>query len=864
MANNFLNKVFDFGVSIAEDPNNIKNTGEFVLDTLKGIKSSVEQTAKDFGLISEPIPSNSIVSDRRRPWEKASDEIKDYINVLTNENRIGHQQAVQDLVFDLITAYGGGSAGAKALQMAKPIVSEALNILKNKGLRAFENFMNNKIGQIRYNKVKKITNNNSNEPKNINKVTFKDLMNDPKYRKIKKDYDVITPEEYLNKYVTKQDWEWASAKDIEELLKNKDYVMSNLDEYFRLTGKDYDTITPEEYLRIISKKADDEISLEEYLKLFENENEIDEALNNVVYDKYSKANEQFKNYVRDFIKTNKKDTSKLSKEEQKLWNLVEQNKEELSKLAQNVGVTSKDEIPKLLKFAKQMNEILKNSPANIRAIAKGLSPITLGATGLSVYDLYQAFKEGGDDLLPRVVRDVTGAASTFIPGGALAKIIYGSLGYAGGDKLTREAMRRLGFDNKNPNMQSEYDTGMAYPQLNEFIDEYQTGQSGRRYHVVGDRIYAFDTGQPVNVQQAINDINARLSFEDQQLQDKIKQTENQLLDINQALQQGYNIPQETVQQAVQNYQELQQLTQQRPQQYDLSDYQPNIDLVEQVRQEDNQREQALRDNGQQAFDQQIINMILDPRRYQQQVNPQVTYAKLFNQVAQDTYNALNNFITPTSVLPEYEQYKMAVAQGKAIGMMNEQQFLEATKLRAMQQLAPQIQQTTNTLLRQYQQVHPGVDNETLLKLLDYDLDRRTQIETERNNYAGNILEAYKAQETARHNVTGEAIDQFKAQEQQRSNLATENINAQNAISSRLNAITNQQAEQRQQQLMPYQQANYLGQTIINSAMSDTPMTEVINSNPELFKEVFPGTIQRQQYNQIVLPPANYGRNKNKN
>ena len=821
--------------------NSNSSVGETFMNGLSGVISGGRE-ALDYLQKNIQRRSQELQNLPDTPFNKFMKNVDNYFSTLTFDTSAKGDQARTQLLIELgLAFFPYGKVTKEISKRLEPIAKEAIKVWNTSGRRAATKFFTDNVAKLRNTEVNKVLKNPSTkkviqqETKEVVEEQVKNTFTNPKLEREYQNYITRFPK------ATKEQFATHLQRNNKELY---NYFQRESDKFVRPTTTSTrpqttssDTVTAEEFLNM----PDNSTLSQEASRIFNGR--VTDALN----------------------KINNTNINKVAPEERKLVQLVKQNTEELKKLAKATNVTNAKELPNLLKFADQMNKILKNSPANIKAVAKGLSPITLGATGLSVYDLYQAFKEGGNDLLPRVVRDATGVASTFIPGGALAKIIYGSLGYVGGDKLTREAMRRLGFDNRNTNMQAEYDTGMAYPGLNEFIDEYQTGQSGRRYHVVGDRIYAFDTGQPVNVQQAINDVNARLAFEDQQLQDKIKQTENQLLDINQALQQGYNVPQETVQQAVQNYQELQQQSQQRPQQYDLSNYQPDIDLVEQVRQEDQQREQVIRANGQQAFDQQIINMILDPRRYQQQqVNPQITYAKLFNQVAQDTYNALDNFITPTSVLPEYEQYKMAIAQGNAIGMMNEQQFLEATKLRAMQQLAPQIQQTTNTLLQQYQQVHPGVDNETLLKLLDYDLDRRAQIETERNNYAGNVLDAYKAQETARHNVAGEAVEQFKAQEQQRSNLSTENINAQNAISSRLNALTNQQAEQRQQQLVPYQQANYLGQTIINSAMSDMPMDQVLNSNPELFKQVFPGTQQRQQYNQIVLPPTNYGRNNRNN
>ena len=856
MANNFLNKIYDFGVSIAEDPNNINNTGEFVLDTLKGIKSGVEQTARDLGLISEPIPSNSIVSDKRRPWEKASDEIKDYINVLTNENRIGHQQAVQDLVFDLITAYGGGSAGAKAVQMAKPIVSEALNVLRSKGIRAFENFMNNKIGQIKYNKVKNI------EDKEIVNTTNDLTYKTSKTKNLKNNKTEYKTEVYKNNqkvgefdYVLNKNNNTINIKDqwVVEDLQGKGVGTSTINEIKNIhntnkIGAGLKTESGEKFLTSLSNKG-----LIERVNIDMNDlDEIDEALNSSLIrsQEYKQASEQFKNYVQNFIKTNKKDTSKLSKEEQKLWNLVEKNKEELSKLAQSVGVTSKDEIPKLLKFAKQMNEILKNAPANIKAIVSKSAPVTLGATGLSVYDLYQEFKSGGDNLLPTVVRDASGIASTLLPGGPIAKILYAGLGYVGGDRLTRAAYKKLGLNYENNNMKAEYETGMAYPQLYEFVPEYQTGMSGRKYHVVGDRIYAFDTGKAVNVNQAIEDINQKLAYDDQQILDKTRQVENQINDIQQAIASGYEVPQETVQSVYKQYQDLQNAVAQGGTRYNITDYDIEKDLVEQVQAEQTQQPQTAQSN-QGLFEQSLVDMVLNPPK-RARINQEQLYKDLFNKIAQQTYDALDNYYSPEGMAIAYNDYQRNTLLGRNLGLTQDQ-FIKAKKLEAMQQLAPQIQKTAQTLVEKAETENIGPDADTIIKLLEWNVKRTNANETIRNNYANNLINSYKAEETARHNVAGENIDLAKLNETQRSNLVKENIDQYNALSSRMNALTNQQEAKIKQDLVPYQQSNYLGQFLINSSMTDLPMDQILNSNPQLFSKVLPGTATNN-HTQINLKP----------
>lgn len=58
---------------------------------------------------------------------------------------------------------------------------------------------------------------------------------------------------------------------------------------------------------------------------------------------------------------------------------------------------------------------------------------------------------------------------------------------------------------------------MAYPDLESYVPEYLTGVSGRKYHVVGEKIYDFSTGKPVNVNEALTDADNYLTMQTQKI-----------------------------------------------------------------------------------------------------------------------------------------------------------------------------------------------------------------------------------------------------------------------------------------------------------------------------------------------------------
>lgn len=562
----------------------------------------------------------------------------------------------------------------------------------------------------------------------------------------------------------------------------------------------------------------------------------------------NKLKSDIKGSIDDTIKkfTQRANNPKLSPEERSFAQMVRDNAQKMKNLADDLGIKDKKEIPNLIKFVKQTGDIVKNAPENIRRAAQGLPLVTMGATGLSVYDLYQAFKEGGNNLIPSIVSNTAGVASTFIPGGTLAKMLYAGLGYQVGDRLTRAAMQKLGVQQEIPDeIKREYESGMAYPRLSEELSqvgEFPVGLSGRKYHVVGDRIYSFDTGRPVPVQQAINDINEQIAYEDQQVIDATRQAEAQLANLQQMQQSGYDVAPQQVQQAQRNYNSLMNtVANLKNRNINLNDYDASGDLVAQVQAE----------NG-------VIPAAGAAEVVPQYQAPAIDYNQLYedvyNQVAQRTFDQLDQYINPRGLAVDYNQYMLNVTAGLA-PYMNINDYVQYRKMQAMPAAHQAIDQQAKSIIQNY----INAEKEAFARyesMRDYGLEVRKQNEVERAGFTGDLINAYKAEETGRHNlVTEEQGAQGLDIEQQRANIAA-------------------QTEARQQSLLPFQQAATATEALMNAGFSDVPLDTILNSNPQLFQQVYPGTVQpsaqqravaqerRQQsfrpFQNINIPQINFG------
>lgn len=513
--------------------------------------------------------------------------------------------------------------------------------------------------------------------------------------------------------------------------------------------------------------------------------------------------------------TQRANNPRLSPEERSFAQMVKDNAQKMKSLADDLGVKDKKEIPNLIKFVKQTGDIVKNAPENIRRAARGLPLVTMGATGLSVYDLYQAFKEGGNNLIPSIVSNAAGVASTFIPGGTIAKMLYAGLGYTIGDRLTRAAMQKLGVQQEiSDEMKREYESGMAYPRLSEELSqvgEFPVGLSGRKYHVVGDRIYSFDTGRPVPVQQAIDDINEQLAYEDQQVLDATRQAEAQLANLQQMQQSGYNVAPQQIEQAQRNYNSLMNtVANLKNRNVNLNDYDASGDLVAQV-----QAENGIIP----AVGAAEVNSF--PEYQAPTIDFNQLYENVYNQVAQRTYDQLDQYINPRGLALEYNNYMLQVANSQA-PYMSIDDFVATKKMQAMPAAHQAIDQQAKAIIQNYIQAEQEAFNR-YTNMRDYALEVRKQNEVERAGFTDDVINAYKAEETGRHN------------------LVTEAQGAQGLDIEQQRADTAAQTEARQQSLLPYQQAATATEALMNAGYSDVPLDTILNSNPQLFQKVFPAT-----------------------
>lgn len=511
--------------------------------------------------------------------------------------------------------------------------------------------------------------------------------------------------------------------------------------------------------------------------------------------------------------------------EKELIGLVKENASMIKNLADEVGVKSAKEIPNLLKFTKEFGDILKNAPANIKAQATGNKMALLANTGLSVYDLYQAYKDNDGTLLPRLGANAVRIAGGLIPGNTILKVLYGQLGYTGADKLARAALRRIDAGPKpDEQLQKDYESGMAYPGLqDELGQEYLTGQSGRRYHVVGDKVYAFDTGRPVPVDQALDDADAYITFQAQQAQDKLNVVNQQIADVERAQQMGYDVP--PIEGLYIEKQNLEgQLQNLKPISAREPEYDDNQDLVEQY----TQRVIAPQQQAQQA------------QQMEQQANYSKMYNDVVNKIATDTYNDIENYYTPENQAIDYYQYMLQVGRGEA-QYLSPEQFTQIQKAKAIYQLGPTIRQNAQTFLNNLMsnQVKQG----------ELGVKKFQAGETQRHNLQTELTDVYKANVDAQNKQAIQTIEKYKAQ----SGRIQAETGRQNAITNRMEIpIKQQQAKASMinanvnQQLMPYRQGAYMGEALMNASMSDLKLDNFLNTNQSVMSQIFPGTQPQNQ------------------
>lgn len=533
---------------------------------------------------------------------------------------------------------------------------------------------------------------------------------------------------------------------------------------------------------------------------------------------------------------------KLSQsEEESFIKMVRENADELGKLAKEAGVTNKKDIPKFIKFIKDLGKILENSPLNIRNNAKAKAGLdvagkayNVGMSGLTLFDLWNEYNNyGGTDFLPTLAANAGRLGGTFLSKNLAFKILLSQLGYGGGDKLSRYALRKLGFENTLTTKEKEEMTqGYRQPGMSkqlESLGEYFTGSSGRRYHVVNDKVYAFDTGSMVNVSQFLNDINALQAEKIQQTQDKLANVRNQKQDIMQAMQAGYDVPQETIT-SINNEEQrlitdLEKLTNDSKVLNITDNYSDeNGDIIDQVYKNEIETNQQL----------QQANKIQNQQQAAQNLDR--IYSLLENQYKTN----IENYFTPENLAMDYYQYMEQAVQGHA-EYLTPEQFANIQKAKALYQVVPQIR---NQAINEYNTMYQLAQRDTELGIKD-----THEQEVARNNYVKNLIDQYEANEKERHNRQQELLGLGNLNVNQgKLDVAQKElgIKQQQADIAANRAKSYEQYVNQQGQLVGPKQFAMMGSGLADGVMSGLTADQMLNVNPELGKQLFPGAFQQPQ------------------
>lgn len=529
-----------------------------------------------------------------------------------------------------------------------------------------------------------------------------------------------------------------------------------------------------------------------------------------------------------------------SAEEASFKQLIRENSDELGTLVKDLGVKSKFEIPNVINFVKQLGDIIKNSPNYIKSQATGSKFANIGNLGLSVYDLYQAYKENDNTLIPKTINNLARVgAGALIPGNTIMKLLYGGLGYVASDKLTKAAFKKLGIQNQSDmdeNLQKEIEAGIAQPGLDNELPEFIQGQSGRKYHVKGNRIYAFDTGRPVNIQQALQDADAYVNFQRQQTEDRLNIVNQQIADMEKAQRYGYGVNPTDLEPLYIEKEQLQgklNSIQQLPRIND--EYDASGDLVEQYKQKE-------------VLPQQLQENLA---RSEQQQSLDQAYRVIFDKIAQDTYKDMDNYYTPENQAVDYYQYMRKFAAAE-VPYMTPQEFSRYSKVQAMYKLGPTLRENA------MKQLNSLIEARKAQR--EYNLEVLKADETGRSNRANEQINMYKAIETGRNNRVNEQIKGYEAQ----TDRINSNIQGYNAQTNRMEVpIKQQQADAAttnanvNQQYLPYRQGAAMSETVMNASMSDLPLDSFLNTNQSVMSQIFPGTQQGNSTQQQVQNIRDY-------
>lgn len=749
-------------------------------------------------------------------------------------------KARQDLVMFLV------SLGAPAPE-AKLLEKTVTAVTKTKGAQAAIN-----LGKQVVSKVQKAT---PKQIKNIISDTIATTRN-----------ELVKTNTKANKLINKGTQELKSKQ--QEVNKALDDIFGPVTKNNKFSTKKVSELTDEEWQQIIPDykmatkkeiegilgKASDEISVEDYLTKYAT-NAI-EKLSNTTKTETQAINKAARSGV----------GSLNADEADSVITMLKSNSDQLNTLRKTIEAESgekmkKSEVFNLIKFANQFGDIIKNSPNYIKSQFTGTNLAgQLINAGLSIYDVWTAYKENNNSLIPKLgVNTGRMAAGALIPN-PIMKVLFGSLGYLGGDKLANAALNKVGVKHETSDViNQEILAGIYDPNISSSMLEFERGASGKKYHVVGNKIFDYATGRPTILKDSLADISNFYAQGIDQMNDQIRSNNVRIQELQQQERLGYNVNPQQVQMLQQENQQLQsqvQNNQQRLEQISEPDYDPSSDLSEQYKQRvvdpQVQRQEASTLERMRQLDQDAQNV----------------YSALFNKVSEDTLRDLDKFYTPEALAVDYYQHQRLASRGQ-MPYMTREEFAQWKKLQDLKTLEPQIRQQAASAMQNM------IKSEADLRNAAADLQAKE--ETARHNLANENIERYKAQIDAAYKSGQININQYKAltdrlnYEVSKVNAETNRMNAltsqeklkvdtYNAETGRMSAQTRQDTEARMRRLEPYQQANYMGQTVMNVGMQDNlTMDQLLNSNQSVFSQVFPGTQQQDNNTSDIL--SQYQRNR---
>ena len=784
--------------------------------------------------------------------------VNDYLDGSIDKNTMVKRVksgTITNAIDGLLMLVGGAAGAAVSRRALKGLIGEARRLNRTAGRLAANKYAQFQATSIRNGLVKQ----NPNAAKVIKRESD-NLANE---------MDKVLKQNGLKSKAN--DYLMATEKEYADLLTRPgDYETISIDDYFRLI-QDVDTRSPLAQLYDLKLPAttkgtgftsdipgtqlvplkDGSLIIKDSSKgkLIRVKPEIAKTWEEDIIEANAKAKADKILYIADDIPDSV--ASKLNKgiddlnlnDKETILGSMKKNAKDLGDIADEVGAT-KEDLPKLIPFVKWFQKIYENSPNFIKSKGPKGAAIygTIGAanTGLSLYDIFQDYKEYGEPDLAKIASAPIRIAGGFIPiGGPAMQLFFSGLGYFNGDKLARAALRRIGFNQVlSQKEKEEISQGLRSAADMSDVPEYLTGASGRRYHRVGNKIYDFSTGSMTNVNQALDDAANFYSYNTQKNNDEIAQLQQQEQQLMNAKQQGYDIPDIQFQNIQNRIGELQQQNSQNQQALEVlnisDDYNDNEPLIDQY---------MKREVEPQIQKQQEVQ-IANQQSRQQNLN------EIMREIAGQQEQYINQYFTPENLAIEYSQYNNLVGAQQA-SYLSPEEFAEIKKQKAMYQMLPTIREKALQELTTLEQLAQ--------KNLGLTIQNNAQAETVRNNYVKNMIDEFKAKESQRHNLQSEAIDignlgvnQQKANIQQ-NQLA---INKYKADIDKMNALTQQQRAkdygkyvETYTETAPYNRFEAMGAGFAGGMSGGVDADTMINLNPELGKQLFPSAFQQNQDNQ---------------